>query len=446
MSTIGPAMLLAENSLFHAVGEVFHPIFVLFANILAYIYGVVPNYGVAIILLTIFIMALFTPLTVKSTKSMLAMQAIAPEAKKLQQKYKGPENREQLNRELMALYKEHGVSPVGGCLPMFIQMPFLIVLYDVIRGLTATTNGQATPDYISHNSELYKNLVASHGAMNAFGINLALKPFSHHNSLVEYIPYFAFIVVGVALQYLQMSQMTKRNPQAAQANKQMQMMQKVMPIFFAYIYFLVPVAVVLYMIVSTIIRIITQWVIFRMGLVQAPGKERSVSGARAPSGGAGEASGPFGAIRRGLGGAIPALSAERAAPGALPTATNGGQTATGSGCGASGTRSAGTAGSGAKSGSGGPPRTARKPAAAKPATPKPAANGAARSAGGNGRPTTSAKRPGASPGNGSARRAPTRAGGSRPKPSSGSGGGSGAQEAEKKPHPRAKDKRTRKAR
>jgi len=128
MSTIGPAMLLAENSLFHAVGEVFHPIFVLFANILAYIYGVVPNYGVAIILLTIFIMALFTPLTVKSTKSMLAMQAIAPEAKKLQQKYKGPENREQLNRELMALYKEHGVSPVGGCLPMFIQMPFLIVL------------------------------------------------------------------------------------------------------------------------------------------------------------------------------------------------------------------------------------------------------------------------------------------------------------------------------
>src|SRR5580700_11337135 len=131
--------LLAENSLVHAVGSVFQPVFKLFATVLAYIYGVVPNYAIAIALLTILIMACLTPLTVKSTKSMIAMQRMQPEIKKLQQKYKGAENREQLNQELMKLYKEHGVNPAGGCVPMLLQMPFLIVLYDIIKGLTFTT-------------------------------------------------------------------------------------------------------------------------------------------------------------------------------------------------------------------------------------------------------------------------------------------------------------------
>ena len=54
---------------------------------------------------------------------MIAMQALQPELQKLRQKYKGPENREQLNSEMMRLYRESGVSPTGGCLPMFLQMP-----------------------------------------------------------------------------------------------------------------------------------------------------------------------------------------------------------------------------------------------------------------------------------------------------------------------------------
>jgi len=85
--------LLAENSLFKLIGEIFHPLFELFGYILAGLYAVWPNYGFAITGLTIIIMLALTPVTVKSTKSMLAMQRLQPEMKKLQAKYKGPENR-----------------------------------------------------------------------------------------------------------------------------------------------------------------------------------------------------------------------------------------------------------------------------------------------------------------------------------------------------------------
>ncbi|HLG68160.1 MAG TPA: YidC/Oxa1 family membrane protein insertase [Acidimicrobiales bacterium] len=269
------AVPAAENSLFHLIGQIFHPVFVAVAYVLAAIYAVIPNYAVAIILLTILIMALLTPLTVKSTKSMVAMQQIQPEIKKLQQKYRGPENRQQLNEELMRLYRERGINPAGSCLPMFLQMPFLIVLYDVIRGLanTVARNGHVVvqPRYIPSSSRMYHDLVQSHGQMHAFGMDLALRPFSHHATWYGYIPYFVLIALAVVLQYVQMAQMNRRNSTATQAGRQMLIMQRVMPIIFAYIYFLIPAAVVLYMIVSTIIRIITQDVLFRTGMVQLPG-------------------------------------------------------------------------------------------------------------------------------------------------------------------------------
>ena len=136
--------LLAENSLFKLIGEIFHPLFELFGLVLAGLYAIWPNYGFAIAGLTIIIMLALTPVTVKSTKSMLAMQRLQPEMKKLQAKYKGPENRELLNQEMMRLYKENGTSPFGACLPSLLQMPFLIVLYTLIRGLSTTMWGSTT--------------------------------------------------------------------------------------------------------------------------------------------------------------------------------------------------------------------------------------------------------------------------------------------------------------
>jgi YidC/Oxa1 family membrane protein insertase len=296
--TVHPALLLAENSLFKAIGEIFHPLFVAIADVLAWIYGIVPTYTVTIVLLTIVIMALLTPLTIKSTRSMLAMQALQPEMQKLRAKYKGAENRQQLNEELMKLYREHGVSPTGGCLPMFLQMPAFIVLYDVIRGLANTvkrgatlSTGRtcrqkvcATPRYVPHHSAIYENLVKTPGVMHSIGLNLAARPLTHHASWVDYIPYFGLLAIAVALQYVQMAQMTRRNKRnnTAQAvPQQMQTMQRVMPLIFAYIYFLVPAGVVIYMIVSSGIRVITQDVMFRFGVVQVPGGARQVGAAKA---------------------------------------------------------------------------------------------------------------------------------------------------------------------
>lgn len=277
-------------SITHSIGSIFQPVFKLFAMVLAFIYSIVPNYTLAITLLTILIMGILTPLTVKSTKSMIAMQRVQPEIKKLQQKYKGVENRQQLNEELMRLYKEEGVNPAGGCLPMFIQFPFLIILYDVIRGLTNVSKvaipvnpachlgiayTHIAPRYIPNTSKMYCHLIASNGKMMSFGMDMALKPFSHHGSIWAALPFFIFVAVAVFLQYFQMSQMNKRNP-ASQANPQMANIQKFMPVLFAYIYFLIPAAVLVYMIVSSAIRIGTQDVLFRTGVVQAVGTTSKV--------------------------------------------------------------------------------------------------------------------------------------------------------------------------
>ncbi len=278
--------LLGENALFKSIGEIFHPLFELFGLILAGIYAVIPNYGVAIFGLTIVIMAALTPVTIKSTKSMLAMQRLQPEMKKLQVKYKGPENREQLNAEMMKLYKENGTGPFGACLPSLLQMPFLIVLYSLIRGLSfgvvnkAGIVTKATPRYVPTNSRIYHDLVQSKGQMHWwFGMDLSSSPFTHHgaNQALLIIPYLVLIGMAIFLQYYQMKQMNSRNPQAAAANPQMQQMQKFFPIIFGVIYLRVAAGATIYMVVSSAMRIGTQEFMFRTGMVTpvgAPPKEK----------------------------------------------------------------------------------------------------------------------------------------------------------------------------
>src|SRR5690349_15268269 len=100
--------------------------FDLLAQLLAFFYKLVPNYGVAIALLTLFVMVLLTPLTLKGTRSMMMMQAVQPEMKKLQQQYK--DDRQKLNEEMMKFYKENNINPLSGCLPLLIQMPVFFIL------------------------------------------------------------------------------------------------------------------------------------------------------------------------------------------------------------------------------------------------------------------------------------------------------------------------------
>jgi membrane protein insertase Oxa1/YidC/SpoIIIJ len=127
----------------------------------------------------------------------------------------------------------------------------------------------AQPRYIPHSSKMYHNLIATNGAIKAFGLDLNLKPFpiSGHGSVAGAIPFFLFVAAAVGLQYFQMAQLNKRSMKQGQAiPSQTLAMQRIMPIFFAYFYMVIPAAVVLYMIISTLIRIITQDLMFRAGL------------------------------------------------------------------------------------------------------------------------------------------------------------------------------------
>ena len=103
----------------------------LFTKLLTVLYSFTHNYGVAIILLTILIRLILYPLMQKQMVSMREMQKIQPLMKAVQEKYKN--DKERLNKALMALYKEHKVNPMSGCLPLLIQMPILILLFQVLR-------------------------------------------------------------------------------------------------------------------------------------------------------------------------------------------------------------------------------------------------------------------------------------------------------------------------
>jgi YidC/Oxa1 family membrane protein insertase len=161
---------------------------------------------------------------------------------------------------------------------MLLQLPILVVLYDVIKGLSNTLvtmiKGRAVavahPRYIPTSSRMYHQLMASHGAMNWFGINLALKALSAHATWFGIVPYLALVLVAVGLQYVQLAQMRKRRPAVAPANPQMRTVHKCMPILYVYVYLVVPGAVVLYMIASTAIRIGTQFFLFRKGTDEPP--------------------------------------------------------------------------------------------------------------------------------------------------------------------------------
>ncbi|MBI2914702.1 MAG: membrane protein insertase YidC [Firmicutes bacterium] len=95
------------------------------------------SYGVAIILLTFIVRLALYPLTLGQTKSMQAMKLLQPKLKELQQKYK--DKPQEYQKKTLELYRQHKVNPVGGCLPMLVQLPFLWALYNVLRDFEFTT-------------------------------------------------------------------------------------------------------------------------------------------------------------------------------------------------------------------------------------------------------------------------------------------------------------------
>ncbi len=186
---------------------------------LKFFYNIVRNYGIAIILLTVFIKLLLHPINVKSLKSMKQMQQLQPKLKELQQKFKG--DKEKLNVETMQLFRSHKVNPMGGCLPMVLQFPIYIALYKVLWS----------------SIELYR------------------APFFwFYRDLSAPDPYMITpILLGIGMVLQQ-----KMTPSAS-ADPTQQKMMMFMPIMFSVFMLFLPVGLVIYILINTAMSVTQQW-------------------------------------------------------------------------------------------------------------------------------------------------------------------------------------------
>ena len=220
------------------------------------------SYIGAIILFTLAVMLALFPLTAKQTRSMVEMQRIQPEIRKLQAKYK--DDRQAMNEAMMGLYKEHGVNPLAGCLPLLIQAPVLFLLFNLLRGLTRTreVDGRDVfdPDHLDKGSALYKALQGD-TEMVEKGIDLARSAadvFSK-SGVVDSLPYLLLVAVTIGTGVYQQRQMTRRNPPSnVTDNPQaaaMQRVMKIMPWMFGIFSWSFQAALVIYFIVSNLFRV-----------------------------------------------------------------------------------------------------------------------------------------------------------------------------------------------
>jgi YidC/Oxa1 family membrane protein insertase len=224
------------------------------AKALAFFYDLWPSYGGAILLFTLAIMLVLTPLSIKSTRSMIKMQRVQPELKKLQAQYKG--DREALNREMMAFYQANNINPFSSCLPMLLQAPVFWVLYRVLDGLTrGGSDGTFDPKYLDHASSLYRALDHSKN-MSSWGIDLSRSALGvlQDSGVVKAVPYFVMIVIVAATAWYQQRQIQGRNPNAT-ANPQQQMIAKIVPFVFVPITLSIQAGVVIYFVVSNLVRV-----------------------------------------------------------------------------------------------------------------------------------------------------------------------------------------------
>ncbi len=230
----------------------------LLAKLLAFFYSIVPDYTAAISLLTVAVMVLLMPLTIKGTRSMLALQGLAPDIQRLQEKHKN--DRQKLNEELMAIYRDNKISPLGGCLPLLMQFPVFILLYQVISGLTNKRNGEIAPKFVDEGTRLYRDLVAGQGRMESLGIDLAKSATDNHGSLAAGIPFYVLIVAMVLAQYYQQHQVASRAPQTDSPQaQQMKMLQRFLPLMLGVFSLGFPAALVVYWVMSSVFRIVQQW-------------------------------------------------------------------------------------------------------------------------------------------------------------------------------------------
>ena len=258
----------------------------LLGGILAFFYDLIPNYGVSIIFLTLLVGIALFPLTYKQTKSMRAMQEVQPEVKRLQKEYK--EDREELNKQLMALYQERGVNPASGCLPLLVQMPIWFALYRVLWQGSGIPDDSALKQVITAANEALYVTDPATGELTAtlqpgvdiaadqfssvmfLGINLLVRPSAavDLSNILGSLPYIVLIAAIVVAGFYQQVQTTRRRNDNGdqEQSAQMQTMQRalrIMPIVFGFISWNFVSGLGLYFATSNIFRIGQQAVILR---------------------------------------------------------------------------------------------------------------------------------------------------------------------------------------
>ncbi len=227
------------------------------ADVLAFFYDVWPSYGGAIILFTLAIMLVLSPLSIKSARSMIAMQRVGPELKKIQAKHKN--DREALNREMMAFYQDHGINPFSSCLPVLLQMPVFIVLYQVLSGLTRRSDGSQSnfdPKYLETDEGALATALRATNKMLSFGMDLSQSALSElqNEGIITALPYITLVGLVVFTSFVQQRQIQGRNTGNA-VNPQQQMIGKILPFIFIPISVTIPSGVVIYFVVSNAVRI-----------------------------------------------------------------------------------------------------------------------------------------------------------------------------------------------
>ena len=191
------------------------------------------SYGWAIILLTIIVKMALYPLTVKQVKSMKAMQELSPKMKKIQEKYK--DNPQVMQQKIGALYKDAGVNPLAGCLPLLIQMPILMGMYYSLYNFSYPTPESAY--------------------------------FLWMTSMSDPDPLYILPVLSALTTFLQQKMTTTDSN-----NPQMKMMMFIMPLFIGWISINFPSGLVLYWVTMNVVQIAQQWLMYR-GENTAPKKE-----------------------------------------------------------------------------------------------------------------------------------------------------------------------------
>jgi YidC/Oxa1 family membrane protein insertase len=224
------------------------------ASVLDLFYGVFNNFTLSIVGMTLLFMVVTTPLTLKGTKSMIKMQLLQPELKRIQQQNK--DDRQKQQEEMMRFYQENEVNPVGGCLPLLIQMPIFLLLYNVIKGLTRLgADGTFDPKYLSPSSGLYQAL-AGKTQMQSFGLDLGESTLEAlRESVLHGIPYLILVLAQVAASYYQQRQVSARNKDGSITLPAQQMMLRVMPVMFGVISLNFPAALVVYWVTQSLWRI-----------------------------------------------------------------------------------------------------------------------------------------------------------------------------------------------